>query len=607
MLKPFIVLACAAVLHGCSIAPSPSQFFPQEDGPGLESIQAEVRALLENERPLAAAKRLWRVSESYRPPVRGDLRLQAIAILFDNQHEINARFFLSRFDESDLDGDRLLTKRLFDAHFLVQTRRPEKIPPLLPTTLVRSAPPDLQLQAWRLLAPAAAQAGDIVLSMQSYTEIDRMVDDAERADNILQLWDSLSRTTPAVAKAGLGGLGAPLDDRVRAWLNLALIATPERVDTAALEAALTEWRQQNDWVVLPDSVIEKIRRRWEHLDFTPENIALLLPLTGAYKEYGLAVQEGFMEAFGSTGTPTFTIKPYNTDAEKADIAAVYKTAVDEGADLVVGPLIAEHVTQLINERVIAIPTLSLNYYRGRGHIPIRDYVQFGLLPEDEAVQVARRMWDDNLHAAVLLVPDEDWGARLADAFAEEYLALGGVIQETLRYNPDFVDYSANIKSVLRLDESASRAETVKNAVGRELRFTPHIRRDIQAAALFADAPRAALLYPQLKYYYSESLPVYASSHIYDPLRKIRRELDGIFYCDAPAILHPTEKKEHARLHALGHDAFHMIGPFRLMQLVDTPFRGRTGDLSLTNGSRIFRKLQWARFAQSRPVPLRHAN
>lgn len=606
--KYLLVVLCAAILHGCATGPArlpgaQAEVPADELQLRLARAQADARVLLNDDRPLDAAKHLWKVSNTTPSPHREDLRLQAVAMLFDNQRAIEAHAFLSRFEETNLKGARLLTKRLFDARFMEQTKRPAKIPPLLPLALVETGPPGLQLRAHRMLAPAAAKAGNIVLSVQSYLALDQLLDETRRGANLLQLWGALSRAAPDAVKAGLA---QPYGERVHAWLQLALIATPEKIDPAALENKLADWRQRNSWAALPDTVAEKIRKRWRYLDFRPERIALLLPLTGDFHNFGRAVEAGFMNEVNAD-SPAFEIRVYNTDQDKG-IGAVYKQAVADGADLVIGPLLTQHVAQLINGRILSVPTISLNYYHDGGPIPIRDYIQFGLLPEDEARQVARRMWDDGHHYAMLLAPDDDWGERIAVAFSEEYLGLGGKIRNTLRYNPTFVDYSNDLRNILDLDAGIERSKLVQDAVGRKLKFTPHIRRDIRAIALFADAGHSTLLYPQLKYHYAETLPVYASSHIYDPQRKVLRELDGIMYCDAPSVIHDRKKdRKFARLYALGRDAYRLIAPFRLIQLVDFSLRGRTGDLSLKSDARIFRKLEWARFTNSRPVPLNHAN
>ena len=583
----------------------------QSAAPGEQVVRAQSYAntLLAEGKELDAAKYLLGVADEYPNPHSSELKLRAIDILFTSHNIINARLYLSRLLEDQLTPGQLIRKRLYQAQFMSQTKRPQEAIALLPLSLVDSAPKELRKQAYELLWEMALQTGDIVLGIESYTELHRLKEEPANGQQAEDLWKVLSRASPDLIKAYKD---RSLSPRMRAWLELALIVTPEQVDWRKLESALSAWKNANTWAELPATIDEQIHKRWQYLDFNPQRVALLLPLTGEYAQFGRAIESGFMESLKSE-QHTFTVRTYNTDQEQ-DITAIYKQAVTEGADFIVGPLISEHITRLVETRTISIPTLSLNYYRGDGHIPMRDYVQFGLLPEDEAIEVARRMWSDGKHRALLLAPNNAWGTRLADAFTNEYLRLGGSIQQTLRYNPALIDYSADIKEILKLDESSKRYKSVSRAVGGKLRYEPHIRRDINTIALFADAERSTLLYPQLRYHHAEVLPVYAPSHIYDPRRKILRELDDILYCDAPIIFNQTEAKkaksnraesnrDYARLYALGLDAANLIGVFRVMQIAKVTHQGHTGTLSLLPNKRIFRRLEWAQFKRSAPVRL----
>lgn len=568
----------------------------------LDQLQINTQQLIIDDMPVAAAKLLWNSADAYPPPHASDLRLQAIGILFDSRNPLRARLYLSHFSEDNLNARQLLEKRLYDAHFMMQTKRPDQVSDSLPLELVEQAAPQLRIRAYRFIADAAAQTGDIVSVIQSHLALEGLLSDEQLPDNTLSLWRMLVSAPPPDAAA----MATHPDNRVRAWLELARLASPGQVDIPRLETDLALWKARNDWADLPSDVDDELYRRWQYLDFKPGQIALLLPLTGAYGKFGQAVKGGFMNMHEAS-SPTFTIRVYNTDQERT-IVELYRLAVSEGAELIIGPLLAEQLARLVDEQVISISTLSLNYHRGSDSGPVNDHVQFGLLPEDEAVQVARRMWDNNHHYALVLTPNDDWGARLARSFVREYSRLGGVVRETMSYNPALVDYSSDIRTLLQIDESVARHKQIQSILGKKVRGTPRIRQDIHAAALFADAEHAKQIYPQIKYHFADTLPVYASSHIYHPKQKIKRELDGIMYCDIPFIFN----REHSvtdlpRLYALGMDAYRLIGSFRLIQISDVIIPGQTGLLSSPDEQRIFRTLNWAKFEQGRPVPVQHIN
>ena len=96
--------------------------------------------------------------------------------------------------------------------------------------------------------------------------------------------------------------------------------------------------------------------------------------------------------------------------------------------MVIGPLDKESVAQLNRAMELEVPVLALNQVPSEG-LPSPDLYQFGLSPEDEAIQVADRAWTDGFSIAVALTPAGDWGDRIASAFRERWEELGGVLAE----------------------------------------------------------------------------------------------------------------------------------------------------------------------------------
>ena len=212
---------------------------------------------------------------------------------------------------------------------------------------------------------------------------------------------------------------------------------------------------------------------------------------------------------------------------------------------------------------------------------------------------------------MVLAPENPWGDRLVNTFSEKFLELGGSIRQLDSYDTSQVDYSSVIENLLLLSDSRQRHAKLSRAIGYRPDFAPRIRSDISAMVLLADAQRAALIYPQLKYHYADRLPTYSSSHVYKSAQKIKnRDLDGLNYLDAPIILYQDNldisKKDpitYPRLFALGVDTYHLINIFRQMSLGYKTYAGMTGKLSITPDRRLFRELRWAKFRKGKPVPL----
>jgi len=77
--------------------------------------------------------------------------------------------------------------------------------------------------------------------------------------------------------------------------------------------------------------------------------------------------------------------------------------VDEGAELIIGPLGREQVSQLSALEQLPVPTLAVNY--SEDSEPAGNLYQFGLSAEDEARQVAQRAWVEGHRTAMILTTD----------------------------------------------------------------------------------------------------------------------------------------------------------------------------------------------------------
>ena len=606
------VIAAAVILTACSatIIPEPdlTSLFQQTQ---IKRAYAEAEQLLERDKPVEAANALWAAADKLPAPHRQAMQIRSAEILLDYSRPLNAFRYLTQIDETPLHETpeqeaTLLRKRIADAKFYDETNQYRKVISALPDALMEKADKATRLTGLTLTSRALSNIGDLIKGIKTYLALNSLLDESARPDNILQLWQLLAVTDPQQI---VETLTKDHPEEIQSWLRLAALATPNHTDIPKLLKQFEDWKSRHQNWTLPDSLREDLILRWEYLDFSPGKIALLLPLTGTYAKYGKAIRDGFMNAHRTT-TPEFTVQFYNTDTDLS-ISDVYRKALAENADLVIGPLLKENVDEIVQTEEPAVPIITLNYAAPASRHG--EIFQFGLRPEDEAVQLADKMHEDEHPFIIILTPDSEWGERLSDAFLRRYLELGGKVRQIVRYDPSFVDYTIILEDVLRLDESVERHRQISRIIGHRPEFDPRIRDDVSAAVLFADSKRAAMVYPQMKYHYADKLPVYTTSHVYKPTEsngKRNRDLDGLIYCDAPIVINVPENTSRAvnpgpypRLFALGMDSHRLISRFRLMSIARVTLQGLTGELSVAPSRQLFRKLQWAKFRRGKPVPL----
>ena len=299
-------------------------------------------------------------------------------------------------------------------------------------------------------------------------------------------------------------------------------------------------------------------------------------------------------------------------------SAAYQTAVANGAEFVVGPLVKSNVSELANDILVPIPVLTLNYLPESTLAP-PGLFQFSLAPEDEAAAAAERALADGYTRALALVPSNSWGRRMMTSFATRFEELGGTILDSRSYTTDNPDFSNTIEDLMALSGSVQRYNRLRANIGGPLQFDPRRRQDAEFIFLAAQAAPGRLLKSQLKFHYSGDLPVYATSDIFAMDGRSDSDLNGVMFVDAPWIVAPQpwieqlpdqfetywpEQRRLGRLHAMGYDAYHLVGALFAARGSDMlSMDGATGYLFTDEDGRVHRRPAWAQFQNGQPVAI----
>ncbi|MDJ0904386.1 MAG: penicillin-binding protein activator [Woeseiaceae bacterium] len=474
-----------------------------------------------------------------------------------------------------------------------------------------------RLRVEALRADAWIQKGDPARAIELMTQREMWLRDRRSIErNRQRLWQGLLASEPQQLRAAAE---LTLDPQVRSWLEISSLAASTGQQGIGWINGAIRWREANpthpamtiiDELRLPDELT---------LDY-PRQIALLLPLSGRWASAGQAIQKGFLGAYFASAQgldDQQVIRIYDVESEGGPSAA-YANAVADGAEFVVGPLLARSVIDLANDILVPVPILTLNYLPQDSLAPPGLY-QFALAPEDEARSAAERAIGDGHTRAVALVPSNDWGKRVLENFTSEFEALGGTLLDYRMYTTGIQDFSNTIEDLMALSGSVRRYQRLRANLGGPLQFDPRRRQDGEFIFLAADAPAGRLLKSQLKFHYSGDLPVYSTSSINALDGRSNTDLNGVMFADTPWIIAPQPwiedlpalyseywpgERRLGRLHAMGYDAYQLIAGLYaaqtgFMQEID----GATGRLYLDSEGRVHRKLAWAQFQRGQAVAL----
>ena len=488
---------------------------------------------------------------------------------------------------------------------------------LLESLSRQSLPPEVRLRVEGLRADAWFQLQDPTRAIELLMQRESWLDDRQSIErNRERLWQGLLVSDPLVLR---GAAEMATDPTLRGWLTLGALATATGRQGIGWSNGVVRWRERNAGHPAM-SVLDDLDISADQLLAYPRRIALLLPLSGRTASAGKAVQNGFLGAyFASAGglDDRQSIRVYDVAAEGGPSAA-YASAVEDGAEFVVGPLLRDHVTELANDILVPVPVLTLNYLPDES-LPPPGLFQFALAPEDEAVSAATRALEDGHRTAVALVPNSNWGRRLLTAFATEFEAQGGTLLDYRSFTAESPDYSRTIEELMGLAGSVTRYQRMRANIGSPLQFDPRRRQDVDFIFLAADGAAGRLLKSQLKFHYSGDLPVYSTSSIYAMDGRSNSDLNGIRFADTPWIIAPQswirylpdlyreywpEERRMGRLHAMGYDAYHLVAPLFAARNGTMPeIDGATGMLYLDGSGRVHRRLAWAEFRGGVPVPV----
>jgi len=495
--------------------------------------------------------------------------------------------------------------------------KPDEALALLEPLSRQPLPQEHRARIEALRADAYFQKKQPVRAIELFLQRENWLDDAASIrQNYRRLWAGLKVSDPQVLR---DAENFTFDQDIRGWLALGSLANSTGEQGIGWSRGVAQWQQTYDDHAAMSILNEMDLSRPGALDL-PRQIAILLPLSGDNAAAGMAIRNGFLGAYFSAtaGLPVLQqIRVYDINVAGGALHA-YRTAVREGAEFVVGPLFRRNVSTLAEETLLPIPVLALNYLPDDVQAPPGFY-QFALAPEDEARAAASRILHDDLRRGVALVPNSDWGRRVLASFTNELEASGGELLEYRNYQPSDQDFSVEIQELMALSQSVQRYQRLRANIGGPLQFDPRRRQDIDFVFLAADARSGRLIKSQLKFHYSGELPVYSTSVIYSMDGRSDDDLNDLVFAETPWVVDPPAwiadfpalygefwpaEKRLTRLHAMGYDAYHLVGglfPDRVGPMHE--IIGATGILYLEPDGRVHRRLAWARFERGRPVPL----
>lgn len=478
-------------------------------------------------------------------------------------------------------------------------------------------PEELKARVALLRGQVHVSLGDTPTAVQDWSERETHLagNAPEITANHLLIWRTLTETHTPIDLTKLPVTVGPV---ARGWIELADIARSSWQQPDKMLARLQDWQQRYPQHPALADLLPQLEAKQEALTAYPQRIAVLLPFSGNYQSQATAVRDGIMTAYYQVAAngklPSVTF--YDSGTTPAQALAAYQQAVTDGANMVIGPLIKDAVAAVAAQASLPVPVLALNYLDA-GKAGPAGFYQFGLRPEGEAEQAAERAFAEGYRRGVVLVSNDDFGARMFNAFANRFKQLGGELLGMQTYAPGTETYTPLLTQLFNLDASNERAQRLADVLGTRLDFDPRRRQDLQFIFLTGTPHDARALQPQIAYNHGEGLPVYSTSRIYELGDNVdNTTLNGISFDDMPWTLEdtgpvaelrdtvqhnwPSNFSGNSRFYALGFDAYRLLPLLYNSHGISQAVPGVTGQLSLDPDGRVHRDLDWAEFDDGVP-------
>ena len=191
----------------------------------------------------------------------------------------------------------------------------------------------------------------------------------------------------------------------------------------------------------------------------PPRVALLLPLTGRAAGVGKALRNAAELALFDVATDDFALAFYDTASDTQTAAGMARTAINEGADLIIGPLFSDAARAVGPIAVAAnVPVLSFSNDQSAAGNGV--WV-LGMLPGEQVERVIRYAAANGYGRIGVLAPSNAYGYEAMQAARDTAAKAGATISRMRSYTPgSSSSLSDTVKSFAASNSGASGYDAV---------------------------------------------------------------------------------------------------------------------------------------------------
>ncbi len=634
-IKPVVTCAMLVILSACSSSPvKPTNKAPAQV---ISPVEKE-NAAFTPEQLVEQARTVWQ--EEQDTEKRDALLLDAAAMYINQLDALKAQTLLKTIERRSLSdalrerANLLIAQLYMDSSEASANELLSLVSPLSENNQIRQQQLHLQTELYYRLQDWDAAANALIVSKPASKE------------TVSKTWEWVNR----IPKEQVSTAQQKYPE-LRPYLSLRELVATYGLQPDSLQHNITQFKRFFRGHPLLDYWPDSVTQATEVSAQKPDDIVVLLPLSGRLEATGNAVKEGIVAAYfeQTSSYPSRqnlpTIRFVDT-VNKSDLELV--EAIGESR-WVIGPLIKETIELLEGKLSPSVNMLALNRIDLSQTTPslVEDDASainidtlakplateleekvgphatayFALAPEDEATQLAELIFNNGYRAPVVVASDSSINQRMFTSFTNRWQELNALRKGRNKISLTKVTFTDSgslrdgITQALDVAQSKQRINQIRYMVNEELYNMPRNREDVDAIVAFASPEQTELLNPMVEAsispFYGKTVPVYATSRSmeYDTGKNQWRDLQNVRFLDMPWMLPQNPRDDlkqavnglwqdrstqEARLFAFGIDAYQLLPNLASMALLpQVAVSGLTGELSMNDKGEIIRTLPQA--------------
>lgn len=174
-------------------------------------------------------------------------------------------------------------------------------------------------------------------------------------------------------------------------------------------------------------------------------VALLAPLSGRHAGVGRGLLEAAELALFDRRNPHLTLMPLDTAGTPQGAAEAARTAVERGADLIVGPLLAGSVDAV--RPIAEAAGISVLAFTNTASMAGEGVHVLGFAPDQQVEEIVAFAADQGIDRFAVIAPRNPYGQSVVGALQRSVSRHGGRITRTAFIDPDATDFADQVVSV----------------------------------------------------------------------------------------------------------------------------------------------------------------